>query len=49
MGARRAVKRPLSVRPMDEKAPYRSLRSMATEVPTACAAVPIDKPPAIGE
>ena len=49
IGARRAVKRPFSVSPIDENAPKRSLRSIAAEVPTACAAVPIDKPPAMGE
>ena len=39
----------ITLEDIDENAPKRSLRSIAAEVPTACAAVPIDKPPAMGE
>lgn len=47
-GASIAVRSPLRVSPRDEKAPYRSLLSIAADVPTAWAAVPIERPWAIG-
>ena len=43
-----AVNKPFRVSPSEENAPYRSLLSIAADVPTAWAAVPIDNPWAIG-
>ena len=48
VGVKRAVKIPLSVNPNPAYAPYFPLTSIAAEVPTACEAVPIDNPCAIG-
>ena len=48
VGVSKAVKMPLRVIPKLAKAPYLLLIPMAVEAPTACEAVPIDKPRAIG-
>ena len=44
VGVSKAVKMPLRVIPKLAKAPYLLLIPMAVEAPTACEAVPIDKP-----
>ena len=48
VGVSKAVNIPFSVNPRLAYAPYLLLMSMAVEVPTAWAAVPIESPWAIG-
>ena len=48
VGVSNAVNIPFKVRPKLAYAPYLLLISIAVEVPTACAAVPIERPCAIG-
>lgn len=47
-GVSKAVKIPLTIKPILDMAPKDGLISMDLEVPTACAAVPIDKLCAMG-
>ena len=48
VGVSRAVKMPLRVIPNDAKAPYLLLIPIAVDAPTACEAVPMDSPLAMG-
>ena len=48
VGVSRAVKMPLRVMPKLAKAPYLLLMPIAVDAPTACEAVPIDRPLAMG-
>ena len=48
VGVKRAVKMPFNVSPRLAYAPCLLLISIAVDVPTACAAVPIESPCAIG-
>lgn len=48
VGVSKAVKMPLRVMPSEAKAPYLVPYPIAVDAPTACDAVPIDRPCAIG-